>query len=137
VQLILGGRALTLSDGFYFGNETRPAKDQPPVRGMVEAFEIIEEHDRPVFTVISSTLYPSIRAEVTTEDNLYWFKDETFGGEVTRRYVSIKRGAEMERYIAMAHVYISFVFRNQQNGPSTRPGSRTTFCSKPTVSTYL
>jgi hypothetical protein len=89
VQLVLQGRAVTVSDGFYFENETRLAEGQPPLNEIYDS-EAIEKHDGPlVFTVTGSRPYPRITAEVTTEDHLYWFKDQNFGGEVNRKRVEI------------------------------------------------
>ena len=106
VQLIFEGRALTLSDGFYFESVMRPAKDQPPVKTLLDERRAIEEHDgSAVFTVTSSQLQRGISATVTTEDSLCWFKDQHFGGEVNSRRVSIHPGPKEGGHRAMAHVW--------------------------------
>ena len=101
VQLNFEGRALTASDGFYYENETRLAEGQPPINEFYG--DAIQKHDGPlVFTVTSSRLHPTISGDVTSEDRLYWFKDQSFGGEVKRKHVQINKA---DRYLATADVW--------------------------------
>jgi hypothetical protein len=96
----LEARAVTVTDGFYFDNVTRPAEGLDPVLDYPE--RAIKEHGGPpVFTVTKSSPQPSIRANLTSDDNLYWFKGQSFD-EIKNKVVNIHKS---DQHYAQVNVW--------------------------------